>query len=532
MSIIDQGLGLFGYSIQKKPVDTSVKPALASFVPKTSETGGTEINSYANFSTYSLNFDPSQITDYGDLVNKYREISLVSEIDIAISEIIDEVVSVNSDERICKIDFDQDLSKGTSKKTKDLIIAEFEYILSLLNFESMGHEIMREMYIDGSRAYHKIIDKTNPKDGIKELRAIDVARLKKIIEIKKQKDPATGVDIIVGQDEYFVYADTQTKDVKTGLKITTDAIAYTTCGLLDRNNNRYVSYLHKAIRPLNQLRMMEDSDVIYRMTRAPERRVFNIDTSGMSRSKGEQYIQEVMNRYKNKVAYDAATGAMRTDKKHTSIIEDYWFPRGNNGKGTSIDTLPGGQGLGSIENTEYFQNKLYLALNIPSSRLQPQQGAFSLGRASEITRDEVKFAKFIERIRRRFNIILLDVLKTQLILKGITTADDWDQVKTSMKIIYAADNFWAELKDVDLFRDRLQTVAQADAFVGKYFSAQYIKKDILKMTDEEIERVDGEMEEEAKANQALQDQLAAQSAAAQQDGQDGQQQDQGDQQQQ
>lgn len=501
MSIIDQGLGLFGYSLTKKPEQAPEKKGeLESFVPKTSETGGTEISQYANFSSYSINFDPSQITDYGDLVSKYREISLISEIDIAIAEVIDEVISVDSDERICKLDFDEELSKTVSKKTKELVNAEFDHILALLNFESMGHEIVREMYIDGARAYHKIIDKDSPKDGIKELRTIDVARLKKIIEVKKQRDPKSGVDIVVGQDEYFIYADIQTKDTKTGLKITTDAIAYTTCGLLDRNNNRYVSYLHKAIRPLNQLRMMEDSDVIYRMTRAPERRVFNIDTSGMSRSKGEQYIQEVMNRYKNKVAYDASTGTMRTDKKHTSIIEDYWFPRGNNGKGTTIDTLPGGQGLGSIENTEYFQNKLYLALNIPTARLQQQGGAFSLGRASEITRDEIKFAKFIERIRRRLNILLLDCLKTQLVLKGITTVADWDALKNCMKIVYSSDNFWAELKNVDLFRDRMQTVAAADAYVGKYFSRQYVMKDILKMTDAEIERMKDEMEEELPEN--------------------------------
>jgi len=492
------GFKLFGFTIAR-----AEQPQVKSFVPEKSDSAPAEVTTNG-FYSYSVNLDPSAITENADLISKYREISLVSEIDIAVSEVVNEIVSADSEDDLLKIDFHPDLAKSLSDKTKNLITAEFRNVVKLMGFDVNGLEIVRDFYVDGAKAYHKIVDEKKPKDGIIQLRPIDVAKLKKVVEVSKSVDNQTGATLITGQQEYFVYAEqikasagySQVNET-TGLKISPDSIAYSTCGYVDRNLNRTIGYLYKAIRPLNQLRMMEDSDVIYRMTRAPERRVFNIDTSGLTRSKAEQHIQQTMDRYKNKVVYDAASGVVKTDKKFTAIVEDYWFPRGANGKGTTIDVLQGGQGLGSIENTEYFQNKLYMSLNIPIGRLQPQQGAFALGRQSEITRDEIKFAKFVEGIRRRFNVLLLDILKTQLILKGITSPEDWDNLKPGIKFIYASDNFWAELKNSDLLKDRLQTVAQADAFVGKYLSREYIQRKVLRLTDDELEEINKQIDAEA-----------------------------------
>ena len=508
MATDSNGLSLFGFNITKsKNKDVETK----SFVPATNIEGGLEVaaGSGAGFNSYSVDLDPSSIKNEVELVSKYREISLVSDIDLAISEIVDEFMVIDENEELLSIDFDQEFDEKYSKKTKEAITDEFKNILGLLKFQSIGPDIARNWYIDGRVAYHKIIDKDKTKDGIKELRPIDVAKLKRIIEIKKEIDSKTGISLVTGQSDYYIYTDTQKNsgiagqgDQKQGIKIAPESIAYITSGLIDRNSNMVISYLHKAIRPLNQLRMMEDSDVIYRLTRAPQRRIFYIDTSGMARTKAEQYIKDVMARYKNKQVYDVNTGTVKDAKAHQSILEDFFLPRTTGGKGTEITTLDGSSSLAAIENTQYFQQKLYQSLNIPLSRLQQGQGSFNLGRSNEITRDEIKFAKFINKLRLRFNNLFFDLLKTQLLLKGIASAEDWTLIKENIRFRYAKDNFFAELKESDMLRERLQNVQIADVYSGKYFSKEYIMRNMLKLSSEEtdimVEQMDKEAEEQAK----------------------------------
>lgn len=482
---------LFGFQIKKKE-----KQEPDSFVPKQDEEGGATINTGtgAAYNSYSVDLDPSAIKNEVDLISKYREISLVSDIDLAIDEVVNDAIIYDDNVKPITLDFSEDFSKKFSDKTKDSIIEEYENILSMMNFNTMGHDYFRNWYIDGRIVFHKVIDKTNPKLGIVELRPIDAPKMKRVTEIKKEKDPVSGIELIKGQETYYIYSQLGfVGSEKNGIKIAEESITYVSSGLIDRNTGLVLSYLHKAIRPMNQLRMMEDSEVIYRMVRAPERRVFYIDTSGMARTKAEQYIKDVQARYKNKQVYDASTGTMKDDKKHMSILEDFWLPRANGGKGTEITTLPGGQGLGSIDNVEYFQNKLYQSLNIPLSRLQQGQGSFALGRSSEIARDEIKFAKFIDKLRKKFTNVFLDILKTQLLLKGITTLEDWERLKQEFFFVYSTDNFYSELKESDMFRERMQNVAQADAYIGKYFSQRYIKRKLLKLTDEEIRDMEEEM---------------------------------------
>ena len=497
----DGDLNLFGFTISKAP-KAKVTEA-KSFVSEQDINGGTEVtaSSGAGFNSYSIDLDPSSIKSEVDLIGKYREISLVSDIDLAISEIIDEFLVVDDTAPLIEVDFLEEFAEKYSDKTKKLIIEEFKNILSLLKFNQIGPDLAKNWYIDGRLAFHKLVDAERTKDGIKELRPIDTARLKRIIEIQKEIDPKTGASLIKGQTDYYVYTEqrqsSQQADTKTGLKIAPESIAYVTSGLIDRNTNMPLSYLHKAIRPLNQLRMMEDSDVIYRLTRAPERRIFYIDTSGMPRTKAEQYVKDVMARYKNKQVYDVVTGTVKDAKAHQSILEDFFLPRATGGKGTEITTLPGGPGLGSIENTEYFQQKLWQSLNIPLSRLQQGQGSFNIGRSNEITRDEIKFAKFINKLRLRFNGLFVDLLKTQLLLKGITTLEDWEIIKDSIIFKYGKDNFFAELKESDMLRERLQNVQQADPYVGKYFSRRHVMREMLRMTDEECDRMEEQMDKEA-----------------------------------
>lgn len=499
-------LNLFGFTIAKSKIKDS-EPK--SFVAGTDINGGTEVsasNSGAGFNSYSLDLDPSAIKNEVDLISKYREISLASDIDLAISEIIDEFLIVDESNPLVELDFTEDFTEKYSEKTKKLIIEEFKVILKMLKFNQVGPDLAKSWYIDGRLAFHKLVDVANTKLGITELRQIDTARLKRIIEVQKEIDPASGITLVKGQSDYYVYTEQRQtgtqSDMKTGIKIAPESIAYVTSGLIDRNTNMPLSYLHKAIRPLNQLRMMEDSDVIYRMTRAPSRRVFYIDTSGMARTKAEQYIKDVMARYKNKQVYDVNTGTVKDAKAHQSILEDFFLPRTSGGKGTEITTLDGAPGLGSIENTEYFQQKLWQSLNIPLSRLQQGQGSFNIGRSNEITRDEIKFAKFIAKLRLRFNGLFIDLLKTQLLLKGITTQEDWDIIKDSLTFRYGKDNFFAELKESDMLRERLQNVAQADLYVGKYFSRRHVMREMLKMTDEECDRMEEQIEEEAPVEEA------------------------------
>lgn len=494
---------LFGFKIAKK-----VPEQPKQFVPQSDENGGAaiEVGSGAAYNSFTINLDPSVVKNEVELIQKYREISLVADIDIAIDEIVNEFIVYDEIKDSIELDFTEQFAKAYQTQTKEAIVEEFKNILRMLNFSTNGSDIFKTYYVDGRLAYHKVIGK-NPKAGIQELRAIDSTKLKKIVEITKEKDPKSGVDIIKGQEEYFIYSQTGfSGNERQGVRIATDSVAYVTSGVIDKATGMVLSFLHKAIRPLNQLRLMEDSEVIYRLVRAPERRVFYIDTNGMNKTKAEQYIKDVMARYKNKQVYDASTGTVTDSKKHLQILEDFWLPRANGGKGTEITTLPSGGGLGSLENITYFQTKLYQALNIPLSRLQPGQGMFNIGRGNEISRDEVKFSKFIEKLRRKFNTLFLDILRTQLILKGIATIDDWEIIKNEIKFNYIEDNFYAELKESEMFKERIANAQMADQFIGKYFSKRMVQRQIMKMTDADIEQ----MEEDNLADEQLQMQLQAQ----------------------
>jgi Bacteriophage T4-like portal protein (Gp20) len=504
----DQSWNLFGFQIKKKQ-DSKQVPE--SFVSPTNDDGGAVIeigsSSGAAYNSYSIDLDPSSAKNEAELINKYREISLVSDIDVAVDEIVNELLIYDEYKPPLDIDFTEDFAKQYSEKTKEIIKEEFTGILSMLNFNISGSDIVRTWYVDGRLAYHKVINKDTPKLGIVELRPIDSVKLKKITEVKKEKDSRTGVDIVKSQEEYFVYSELGfTGNEKQGLKIAKDAIAYVTSGAVDKTSGRVLSYLHKAIRPMNQLRMMEDSEVIYRMGRAPQRRIFYIDTNGMARTKAEQHIKDVMARYKNKQVYDAQTGTVTDSKKHLSILEDYWMPRSNGSKGTEITTLEGGGTLGDPSSVTYYQNKLYQSLNIPMSRLQANQSAFNMGRENEISRDEVKFSKFIDKLRRKLNGFFLDILRTQLILKGVATAEDWEVIKGEILFNYVEDNFYAEIKESEMLKERMINVQAADPYVGKYFSKRFIQREILKLTDEQIKDME---EENAEDEQLLQQQQDA-----------------------
>ena len=502
----NNGWNLFGFQIKRKP-----EVQIESFVPPSNEDGGTNIdvstNSGAAYNAYSVDLDPSTVKNEIELVKKYREISLVADIDIAVDEIVNEVVVYDAYKSPVVLDFSEEIAKKYSDKTKDVIKAEFDNILNMLNFNQLGSDIVRSWYVDGKLAYHKLIDKTKASNGIVELRQIDVAKLKRIIEVKKEKDTKSGVDIVKGQDKYFIYSESGfDQNQKTGLKISEDAIAYVTSGLIDKNSGMVLSYLHKAIRPMNQLRMIEDSEIIYRMSRAPQRRIFYIDTDGMQRTKAEQHIKDVMARFKNKQVYDINTGTVNDAKKHMSILEDYFMPRSNGSKGTEITTLEGGGTLGDPGSVSYYQNKLYQSLNIPLSRLTPGQGAFNMGRENEISREEVKFSKFIDKLRKKLNTLFLNILGTQLVLKGIATEEDWLNIKNKIHFNYSDDNFYSEIKESEMLKERMGNVQIADPFIGKYFSKRYIQREILKLTDDQVT----EMEKENSEDEQLQAQLEQQ----------------------
>jgi hypothetical protein len=373
-------------------------------------------------------------------------------------------------------------------RIKKMMTEEFEHVVNMLNMNWYGHDIFRRWYVDGRLYYHKIIDEKNPKNGLLELRPIDPTKIRKVRELKKEKDPKTGAEIITGATEYFIFQNDSLGTKAQGLKIAKDAITYVTSGLLDPSRKRILSHLHKALKPVNQLRMMEDSLVIYRLARAPERRIFYIDVGNLPKGKAEEYLRNIMAKYRNKMVYDAETGDMKDDKKHMSMLEDFWLPRREGGRGTEISTLPGGENLGQIDDIEYFRKKLYKSLNVPSGRLE-QENQFSLGRSTEISRDELKFQKFINRLRKKFSALFIDILKTQLILKGVVTEEEWESIRSDISIDFLKDNHFSELKDAELIRERLATLREVDEYAGRYYSVEWIRKNILMQTDEEIEDI-------------------------------------------
>jgi hypothetical protein len=497
-------LTLFGYTIQKKQAEAPKQ----SFVPPTDDEGAT-VNVSGFYNTY-IDIDVIAKSE-NDLISRYRDASNYPDCDSAIEDIVNEAVAAQDDEAVVKLDLEK---VELSKSVKNLIEEEFDTILNLLDFNSKAHDIFKRWYIDGRIYYHKIVNTSNPKQGIQELRYIDPRKIKKVRKVEKKKDQATGVEFITGVEEFFIYNEKgliatvpSTANASQGLRIAPDSITYCTSGLLDLDRNMVLSHLNKAIKTVNQLRMVEDSLVIYRMTRAPERRIFYIDVGNLPKAKAEQYVKSIMNQYRNKVTYDASTGEIRDEKKTMSMLEDFWMPRREGGKGTEITTLDGGQNLGEINDINYFQNKLYQSLNVPLSRMKPETG-MNFGRQAEITRDELKFAKFISRVRKKFTELFDDLLKTQLVLKGIMKADEWDKIREDIYYEFTQDAYIAEAKESEIMRNRLDLLNSINNYVGTYFSREYVYDKILHMTDEEVE----DMKADIANDTDLQQQMAAQQA--------------------
>ena len=449
-----------------------------------------------------------------DLVRRYREMCLHPEADSAIEDIVNEAIVSDLNDSPVEVELS---NLPGSDKLKDAIREEFKYIKQLMNFDKKSHEIFRTWYIDGRVYYHKVIDLKKPEDGLQEIRYIDPLKIK-LVRKQEKLGPNYQSPVYTDQlnqtkmfeapklEEYYVYSPNATtknsgnvmlpnRGDQKSVQIAKDAITYVTSGLVDRNKQTVLSYLHKAIKALNQLRMVEDSLVIYRLSRAPERRIFYIDVGNLPKIKAEQYLRDVMNRYRNKLVYNADTGEIRDDRKYMAMLEDFWLPRREGGRGTEITTLPGGQNLGELTDIEYFQSKLYKALNVPSSRLD-SQGGFNLGRSSEILRDELKFTKFVGRLRKRFSGVFLDMLKTQLILKNICTPEDWDHLEEHIQFDYLYDNHFSDLKENELLNEQLGVLAAMEPYMGRYFSAQYVRSKILKQTEEEIKEIDGQIDQE------------------------------------
>ncbi len=480
----------FGFEIKRK----GNEPIRPSFVPNTDEDGTGVITTGGHFGAY-LDLDGDKAKNEVDLILKYRDIASQPECDAAIEDITNESIVGNHDETPIQIILDK---LEISDKIKDTIRNEFEEILQLLNFNSYAHDIFRKWYVDGRLPYHIIIDGKNQKTGIKELRYIDPTKLRKVKEIEEKQDPTTGAKIIVKQDEYFLFQDKGHAAAGQGLKIHPDAIMYATSGMLDPSRKRILSYLHKAIKPVNQLRMMEDSLVIYRISRAPERRIFYIDVGNLPKGKAEEYLKGIMGQYRNKLVYDASTGDIKDDKKHMSMLEDFFLPRREGGRGTEISTLPGGENLGQIDDIIYFQKKLYKSLNVPVNRLE-QEAQFTLGRSTEISRDEVKFKKFIDRLRKRFSDVFMQLLKTQLLLKSVITKEDWDDWKNFIAFDYIEDNYFSELKESEIMRERFDMLGTVDEYAGKYVSIEWIAKNVLRMDDDAIKDMEDQIKKEKES---------------------------------
>ena len=487
---------LLGFEITRKDNNLE-KPAEAkqAFTIPSPDDGVTTISAGGYFGQY-LDMEVTAKNDY-DLIRRYREVSQHPECDMAIEDIINEVIVSNERDVAVSISLDK---LAVSDKIKEKIRDEFDEVLRLLNFEEKGHDIFKRWYIDGRIYFHKVIDPSSPRKGITELRFIDPRKMKKVREIKKKRDvKSKGIEVVEQTAEWFVYNEkgmtSGTSNV--GVKIATDSITFVTSGVIDQTRNMVMGHLHKAIKPVNQLRMIEDAVVIYRIVRAPERRVFYVDVGNLPKIKAESYLRDVMARYRNKLVYDASTGEIRDDRKHMSMLEDFWLPRREGAKGTEVTTLPGGQNLGEITDVQYFQKKLYKALNVLISRLESESG-FNLGKAAEISRDELKFTKFVQRLRKRFTQVFADILKTQLVLKGIITIEDWAKIGSHIQYDYLKDGYFAELKEAEILRERLSLAQEVSPYIGKYYSVEYIRKQVLRQSDEDIIEIDNQIAKEIK----------------------------------
>ena len=491
---------LFGFEIRRVTDPVEVQEKQPAFAPEIKDDGAVVVAAGGAYGTY-IDLQGAARTE-AELVTKYREMSMHPEVERAVDDILNEAIIVEEKEKIVQINLD-DTKLSTNIKKK--ITEEFENVLTLLDFNKSAFDIFRRWYVDGRMYYHVIIDITKPGDGIKELRYIDPRKLRKIREVKRKRDGKSQVTQTQTVQEYFIYnekgfqnkaGEVGTATAVQGLKIAPDSIVHITSGVLDPMNSVVLSHLHKAIKPLNQLRALEDATVIYRISRAPERRIFYIDVGNLPKMKAEQYLRDMMTRHKNKVVYDASTGEIRDDRKFMTMLEDYWLPRRDGSRGTEITTLPAGQNLGKLEDVEYFQKKLYESLNVPVTRLE-QDGSFIFGQGQEISRDEIKFTKFIDRVRMRFNHLFLDSLKRQLLLKNIITDDDWELFETHIKFDYTKDNYFEQQKQSSVMTDRVNLINLMQPLIGKYYSNEWVRKHILQQSDEEIE----EMDEQTMAEQ-------------------------------
>lgn len=483
------GLKLGGKNRSLQSVEDT-KKAAKSFVLPQADDDSVTIEAAGGFFGQTLDMDGTTRTDT-ELIYRYRDMSMHQEVETAIDNIIGDAIVL--EDNVLPVKLSMENLEGYSEGVKRKFVKEFNEILRLLKFQTKGYEIFRRWYVDSKIVFHIIVDEKHKSEGIVELRYVDPVNIQKVRLYHKKKENDGSV-VITGIEEFYVYNKDGFKAGNAqGLRISPDAILSTTSGLFDSRSKRTVGYLHKAIKPLNQVRMMEDAVVIYRLSRAPERRIFYVDVGNLPKNKAEQYVRDLMNRHRNKLVYDAQTGEVRDDKRQMSMLEDYWMPRRDGSKGTEIDTLSGAQNLGELEDVKYFLKKLYKALNVPLSRMDSEQKSFSIGRTTEITRDEVQFSKFISRLRNKFSEIFYAALKTQLILKGIITPEEWDTIKDKIFFDYLKDSYFSELKRNELLNDRMNSLAAVTPFVGEYYSRSWIKKQILGQNDEEIELMSAEM---------------------------------------
>lgn len=485
---------LFGFEISRKKDQLD----LVSFAPKETDDGAMVVTAGGTYGTY-LDMEGSAKTE-AELVVKYREMALQPECEKAIDEVTNEAIVKEGDEQIVTLDLD-DIPE-LSDKLKKIIQDEFDTVTRLLNFNNFGYEIFRRWYVDGRLYYHIMIDENDPERGIQELRYVDPRKIRKVRLLTRERKGKVFVN--KNAAEFYVYNEKGFKATGStgmdnqGLRINPDAILHCTSGLMDKDGKLVLSYLHKAIKPLNQLRILEDATVIYRISRAPERRVFYIDVGQMPKMKAEQHMRDMMAKHKNRLIYDATTGDVRDDRKFMTMLEDYWLPRREGQNGTEITTLPAGQNLGKLDDVEYFEKKLYRSLNVPVSRINPETAGFSMGRSSEITRDELSFQKFIDRLRLRFSNILLNALEKQLILKKVFAQSDWDEIKDKLLFDYARDNYFSEMKDSEILMNRLSVLQQMQPFLGMFYSQEYVKRHVLYQSDEDIKEMETQMAEDAK----------------------------------
>ena len=483
-------LKLFGFELKRQEKAEKEKEKLKSIVAPTDDDGAGYVTASGSHYGQYIDMEGSQAKDNQQLIMKYRGVAQHPEVDAAVEDIVNESIVGSEMDISCEINLDK---VEAPDNIKNMMTEEFNKVYGMLKFTDLGHDIFRSFYVDGRIYHHLVVDESRIKEGIQEIRTIDAAKIRKVKEVKHEKDPITGAKVVKEVKEFYIFQ--EKAGTNQGVRLSPDSVSYVSSGLLDPSKKQVVSYLHKSLKPINQLRMMEDSLVIYRLARAPERRIFYIDVGNMPRNKSESYMQGIMSRYRNKIVYDSSTGQLKDDRKHMSMLEDFWLPRREGGRGTEISTLPGGENLGQIDDILYFQKRLYRSLNVPVNRLE-QEAQFTLGRSTEISRDEVKFQKFIDRLRRRFSMLFIGILKKQLILKGIITESDWEEWKNAITVDFQRDNHFTELKNAELLQNRLQTLDQVSQYVGEYFSREWAMKNVMMMSDEDIEEMKKQVEGE------------------------------------